>query len=186
MKNPIVYIKNAVRIMKLKIKYNQQLSIGLIQSFDKVRIEIGKAAIVKIGSYNQNREKLYIGVAEHGKLSIGDHCFFNINSSITCLENIEIGDNCKFGNNLVIVDHDHNFRANGKYTIDSPEFIASPIKIGNNVWVGANVTILRGSEIGDNCVIGAGSTVKGNYSNNSIIVPDITNRVKKWEVYDND
>ena len=74
--------------------------------------------------------------------------------SVKSLEYIEIGDNCKFGNNLVIVDHDHNFRAYGNHSHQNPEFLSSPIRIGNNVWVGANVTILRGTTIGDNCVIG--------------------------------
>lgn len=180
MRNPLIYLKNLIRVVGLKARYNNRLSVGWIQSFDKLRIEIGKYAMAKIGSCNQNREKLYIGVHEEGKLTIGSHCFFNINSSITCLEYIEIGDNCKFGNNLVIVDHDHNFRAYGNYSHRTPEFLSSPIRIGNNVWVGANVTILRGTTIGDNCVIGAGSTVKGDYPNNSIIIPNVTNRMTKW------
>jgi Acetyltransferase (isoleucine patch superfamily) len=127
----------------------------------------GKAK-VKIGKFNQNREKLYIGVND-GDLTVGDHCFFNINSSITCMEYIEIGNNCKFGNNLVIVDHDHNFRNK------NPEFVSGPIKIGNNVWVGANVTILRNTEIGDNCIIAAGSVVKGRAVANSLILGNIKN-----------
>ena len=36
---------------------------------------------------------------------------------------------------------------------------ASPVKIGNNVWIGGNVVILPGVTIGDNCTIGAGSVV---------------------------
>ena len=79
------------------------------------------------------------------------------------MNEIKIGDYCKFGNNLVIVDHDHNFKNN--YS----EFVSSPIHIGNNVWCGANVTILRGTEIGDNCVIGAGTVVKGCFPANCII-----------------
>ena len=38
--------------------------------------------------------------------------------------------------------------------------VAKPIKIGNNVWIGAGTVILGGAEIGDNSVIGAGSVVK--------------------------
>lgn len=179
MRNPLVYIKNAVRIVTLKIRFGGRLSIGWIQSFERLRIEVGRNASAKIGSYNQNREKVYIGVIGDGNLSIGDHCFFNINSSITCLEKVVIGDNCKFGNNLVIVDHDHNFRAHGNYTKDNPEFISSPIIIGNNVWVGANVTILRGSTIGDNCVIGAGSIVYGNIPSNSVFVQKRESKIQE-------
>lgn len=161
MKNPIKYIINAANVFYLKIKYQKRLSIGMIQTFEKVRLELSGTAKAKIGSYNQSRGRLYIGV-NNGTLTLGNHCFFNINSSITCLDKIEIGDNCKFGNNLVIVDHDHNFRTK------EPEFITKPIIIGNNVWVGANVTILRGTEIGENCVIAAGSVVKGKIEPNTI------------------
>lgn len=144
--------------------------MGWIQSFEKIRLQIGKGASVVIGSYNQNREKMYIGVLNGGELNIGSHCFFNINSSITCAEKIVIGNNCKFGNNLVVIDHDHNYRANGIYSGDNPEFISSPVIIGDDVWIGANVIILRGTEIGDNCVIAAGSVVKGIIPPNTLFV----------------
>lgn len=48
---------------------------------------------------------------------------------------------------------------------DKPE----PIHIGNNVWIGMNVIILKGSVIGDNCVVAAGSVVKGVFPDNAII-----------------
>lgn len=177
MKNPLVYLKNGVRVLLLKMRYGNRIHIGWIQGFESLRVQIGHKASMKMGAYNQNREKLYIGIIGNGKLSVGDHCFFNINSSITCSDNISIGDFCKFGNNLVIVDHDHNFRAHGEFSEEEPEFLSSPIKIGNNVWVGANVSILRGTVIGDNCVIGAGATVKGTFTEGSIIIPDTKNRM---------
>ena len=59
----------------------------------------------------------------------------------------------------MVYDHDHDFRAEGG--VKSMQYKSSPIKIGNNVWIGANSIILRGTVIGDNAVIGAGSIVKG-------------------------
>ncbi|HOP59466.1 MAG TPA: acyltransferase, partial [Bacteroidales bacterium] len=44
------------------------------------------------------------------------------------------------------------------------------IKIGNNVFIGNNCTILPGTTVGDNCIIGAGSVVRGNFPENSVIV----------------
>lgn len=185
MRNPLLYVKNGMKMILFKMRYGRRLHIGWIQSFDKLHLKIEKECSAQIGSYNQNRGILYLNVGEKGRLRIGDHCFFNINSSVTCLNNIEIGDNCKFGNNLVVVDHDHNYKAKGKYTEKTPEFISSPIKIGNNVWIGANVTILRGTTIGNNCVIGAGSTIKGNYPSNTVIIPNVVNQFKNWEVQNN-
>lgn len=171
MKNPFVYGVNVIKVLILRIRGSKKTSVGWIQSFEKIRVVIKNNGTIDIGNFNQNRENLYIETSG-GDLKIGNHCFFNINCSITCLEKIEIGDNCKFGNNLVMVDHDHNFKS------DSPEFITSPILIGNNVWVGANVTILRGTVIEDNCVIAAGSVVKGCIPNNSIY---IKGKIKKRE-----
>lgn len=179
MKNPLIYLKNVMHIVVLKMRYGAKLKIGLVQSFERLRLEIGHDATVQIGSFNQNRENVYMGIIGNGMLVIGNHCFFNINSSITCAEKIEIGNNCKFGNNLVIVDHDHNFRANGVYFDENPEFISSPISIGNNVWVGANVTILRGSVIGDDCVIGAGSIVCGKIPSKSVFVQKRENIIRE-------
>lgn len=162
MKNPLVYFKNVIVVFATKISCGKKLSIGWIQSFEKIILNIGKFATVQIGSFNQNRGSMYVGVPS-GKLTIGSHCFFNINASITCVDSISIGDNCKFGNNLVIVDHDHNFKSS------EPEFVSAPITIGNNVWCGANVVILKGTTVGDNCVIAAGSVVKGVVPQNTIV-----------------
>ncbi len=48
--------------------------------------------------------------------------------------------------------------------------IASPVKIGNNVWIGSHVIILPGVTIGNNCVIGAGSVVNKSIPDNSTAV----------------
>ena len=164
MRSPLLYIKNVIRVGFLKIRYGRRFKAGAIQTFDRLRVEMHGNGCISMGSFNQNRGNLYL-VADGGKIEIGDHCFFNTGSCVTSTESVRIGSGCKFGNNLVIVDHDHNFRKEG-----DKEFISSPISIGNDCWVGANVTILRGTTIGKNCVIGAGSVVKGQVPDGSKII----------------
>ena len=48
--------------------------------------------------------------------------------------------------------------------------VAKPVTIGNNVWLGANVTVLAGVSIGDNAVIGAGSVVTRSIPANVVAV----------------
>ena len=99
--------------------------------------------------------------------------------------NIEIGDNFYSNHNLIILDAakviigDNVFIAPncGIYTAHHPIDViernrgleyASPVKIGNNVWIGGNVIILPGVTIGDNCTIGAGSIVTKDIPENSV------------------
>lgn len=164
MRSPFLYIKNFIGIGLKKLRFPGRFSAGAIQTFDKLHVEVYKKGEISLGSYNQNRGDLYL-VADGGKLTIGDHCFFNTGTCITSVESVKIGNNCKFGNNVVIVDHDHNFR---KET--SEEFISSEVVIEDNVWVGAGTVILRGSRIGAGAVIGAGSVIKGEISSESVIV----------------
>ena len=97
---------------------------------------------------------------EKGRLMIGNDVFFNHNVSITCLNEIVIEDKCTFGNNVVIVDHDHNH--------DNTGFLKGRIRIGKGTWVGANVVILRNTIVGKNCIIAAGSIVKGYVPDNTL------------------
>ena len=79
----------------------------------------------------------------------------NHNCSITCAEEVTIGDACNIANNVVIVDHDHRF---GKYGVEDG-LESTPVHIGKNVWIGANAVILKGVSIGDGAIIAAGAVV---------------------------
>lgn len=144
----------SVNLIIKKIRYGKRLKFSLPLAITRVHFEIGKGSSILLGKKIQNRGALYLVADKGGKLSIGSNCFFNSNCAVTCLESVTIGNSCKFGNNLVIVDHDHNTKG-----LDDKEFISRPVNIGNNVWVGANVTILKGVTIGDNAIIAAGAVV---------------------------
>ncbi|WP_051538164.1 acyltransferase [Butyrivibrio proteoclasticus] len=164
MRSPFLYLKNVIGVGFKKLRYGSHFSAGLIQTFSGLHTEIYKKGRIKMGAYNQNRGQLYL-VADGGEINIGSHCFFNTGCCVTAVESVKIGDDCKFGNNVVIVDHDHNFK-----NIGNSEFISTPVTIGNDNWIGANVTILRGTTIGNNCVIGAGSVIKGKIVDGSKII----------------
>ena len=142
------------KVLWLKLKYAGKCSMPLVQAFGhhtEVKIKDGPA---RFGKEQITRGNAVFRV-EGGELTVGDKCFFNQNVSITCKKKIVIGDRCQFANNVVIVDHDHAGSENwGSY-------VETPVNIGNDVWIGANVVIMRGTTIGDKAVIGAGSIVKG-------------------------
>lgn len=122
------------------------------------------------------KSNFYAEPFNDAQICFGSNIVCNRNFYITSACSIQIGDNCLFGPNIFISDHDH-----GKYSSDlslkdfefSPiyrKLSSSPIVIGNSVWVGANVCILKGVKIGDNCVIGANSVVTKSLPPNSICV----------------
>lgn len=123
--------------------------------------------MLKIGKNLQTRGNTHF-IVENGALNIGNNCFFNYNNIITSLDNITIGDNCSFGPNVMIFDHDHDYRSNSGDR-RSKKYKTSPIKIGNNVWIGGGVIILKGVTIGDNAVVGAGTIVTKDVPKNTVI-----------------
>ena len=93
-----------------------------------------------------------------GSISIGYNNFFNTNCRIISLESIKIGDNNLFGPNVVIVDHNHNYKDN-KTLICKQGFSCNPVNIGSNIWIGGNVTICSGVTICDRVIVGANTVV---------------------------
>ena len=71
------------------------------------------------------------------ELIIGDRVAFNDNCNITVRNKITIGNDVLVGPNVVIIDHDHNYRSSNWKT----DFISDEIYIGKNVWIGANSVI---------------------------------------------
>lgn len=105
-------------------------------------------------------------VTNGGNLHLGNFVFFNRNCIVVALHQITIGNNCIFGPGVTIYDHDHKFSYDG---IIHGKYNTSPVIIEDNCWVGANVMILRGTHIGEGCVIGAGTVVKGEIPAHSIV-----------------
>ena len=126
----------------------------------KSRMELGDK--VRIHSFSR-----IIAVAG-GKLRIGANCKFNYHCVVVCRDDIEIASGVEFGPNVLIYDHDHDFRAPGG--LKAGKFKTGSVRIGENSWIGANTIILRDTIIGSNCVIAAGSVVKGNIPDNTILV----------------
>lgn len=103
-----------------------------------------------------------------GKIKIGKNVWKSFASSGGCYiqaaNGIEIGDDTIFAPGVKMISSNHN-----------PEdfknwIITKPIVIGKNCWIGANVVILPGVELGDNVIVGAGSIVTKSFSAGSVLV----------------
>lgn len=119
------------------------------------------------------RPNAYFACKKGAKLRLGDNVFVNRNTIMVCHKEISVGDGTAIGPNVCIFDHDHRYGPDGFKT---KEFKDGTVRIGKNVWIGAGAVILRDTDIGDNCIIGAGTVVKGTVPANTMIVSDSENR----------
>jgi len=119
------------------------------------RIVIGEKCrfmSIQTGNYIGINHRCIIATQEvNSQIIIGDECGFS-GTSIWCFDSITIGNNVRFGANVVIMDGD-------AHQDDPRAGKNAPIVIEDNVWIGAGVTVLKGVTIGRNSLIGAGSVV---------------------------
>ncbi len=97
-----------------------------------------------------------------GVISIGNDIFINAGTRIYAAKNVSIGNNCLIGPEVLVSDTDFHGRGQG-----SPE--AREVVLGDNVWIGARVIILKGVKIGEGCIIGAGSVVTKDMPSKSLV-----------------
>ena len=89
---------------------------------NKGKLRLGKLVRARGGSR--------LRVRPGGKLFIGSDVFFNCGCIITAKHSVTIGDGVEFGPNVLIYDHDHDFRCEGG--IKSKQFKCSEVLIGDN------------------------------------------------------
>jgi len=89
-------------------------------------------------------------------ITIGDNTFFNFGCIIFDMGEVTIGNNVMFGPRVGIYTTNHAFDPIERI---NNVVVSKPVKIGNRVWVAADVKILQGVTIGDDSIIGAGSVV---------------------------
>ncbi len=114
------------------------------------------------------RKGFSISIEEKGTIEIGKEVFFNNYCSLNALDSIKVGDNCIFGSNVQIYDHNHRFK-NKEQSIMEQGYTKAAVKIGKCCWIGSNVTILKGVTIGNNVIIGAGCLIDKDIPDNVIV-----------------
>ena len=102
---------------------------------------------------------------------------------------ISINDGCVISKEVLLLTHDYSIargieavRGKDWAPSDTPHFLKE-IYIGKNSFIGARSILLPGTCIGDNCIVGAGSVVKGTIPDNSIVVGNpakVLARTEEW------
>ena len=105
-----------------------------------------------------------------GRIEIGEHCGIS-GSTLYAWDSIKIGKYTRIGANCKIIDNDfHPVELEYRHRGLNKEYTRrKPIVIGDDCFIGANSIILKGTTLGNNVIVGAGSVVHGEFPDNCII-----------------
>lgn len=160
----VPYFKTSIKLIgNSKLYVNGNIHIGQYSQLSKrnrtiIRLENnasmktnGHISILRGGVIFVNGGKLLL---ESG--AIGSDTFIN------CVNSIHIGNNFLISRDVIVRDNDGHFVLRQNYCS------SKSISIGDNVWLCERVTILKGSSIGNNVIVGFGAIVKGKINKNVV------------------
>ena len=124
------------------------------------RLEIGRW--VHIGDGNCLR-------CHEGSLRIGDKVVMGRANTVNAYLDIEIGAATLVADWVYIVDFDHVI-SDIHLPIKDQGIVKTPVRIGPDCWIGVKVSVLRGTRIGQGCVLGSHAVVRGDVPGYSIAV----------------
>lgn len=124
-----------------------------------------------------------IHVAEGAELVLGDNFAVSASSQINCYRKMVMGRDIQFSWDCLVMDSDTHQIYDVDKALMNPD---DEVRIGDKVWIGCRTTILKGTHIPHNCVVGASSLVTGtNFTPNSIIIGTPAKSIKEidsWEL----
>lgn len=163
---------------------SQCLSVGKSFWMEKLPYIVGSGKI-KIG--NNVRLSGKQGIAFNNKvfnnpvLSIGSNTFIGHDTGFAVMKEIRIGEHCYVAGGVTISDNDGH-PVNPKQRRENkppvPESVKS-VLIGNDVWIGRRAFILKGVEIGDRSIIGAGAVVTSDVPSDCVVAGNPAVVIKK-------
>jgi len=123
----------------------------VLEALDSGRLTIGDSTLLEPGCW--------LTLGPEAEIRIGRGCFLNRNTMLAAIERIEIGDHVMFANGCFVGDADHR-HDDPQLPVTMQGFVRrGPVRIGSNVWFGANCVVTGGVRIGGRAVVGANSVV---------------------------
>ena len=118
-------------------------------------------------------------------LRMGRRCELGDYTHIVAHQAVELGDDVLAASKVFISDTDHGCcrgeKQDGPDTAPNARALSyAPVKIGSRVWIGENAVILAGSEIGDGCIVGANSVVRGRFEGGCMLAGAPAKVIKRW------
>lgn len=133
--------------------------------FEFIRQAILNNLLKEFGKNSFVRSKVLI--LNYKNISIGSNCLIGPDSILNGTDKITLGNYFLSGPGLIIYTSDHGLENNGvPFTLQKTT--SSEVIVGENVYLGARVTILKGVQIGDNVIVAAGSVITKDIPSNEL------------------
>lgn len=170
-------------IFKLnKVKWNAPTINGILILINKGEFVYKDGLKINSSKYKNiigGDTRSSITISKNATLRIGSN-FRMSNSAIHCAENINIGNSVMIGGSCKIWDTDfHPLNAEARHENPNENYETRPILIEDNVFIGGFSIILKGTKIGKNSIIGAGSVASGTIPPNEIWAGNPAKFIKK-------
>ncbi len=162
-----------------KVKYGKNVLLkGVPVIFNKggAELVIGDGCVIKSSFLS-----IIVTRTPEARIHIGKNVGIS-GATIYARKGITIGDNTMIGGNAKILDNDfHPVEVEARLADDKSKIGTREIVIGKNCFIGCNSLILKGTALGDNCVVGAGAVVSGKFEDNCVIAGNPARVIKKLE-----
>lgn len=147
-----------INARKFTLNYNQMNPENTVEHYKQLKSFLGE-----IGEGSRILAPFYCD--RGSKIHIGKNSFINYGSTLLDMDNIYIGDDVRIAPNCSIYTVWHPI---GYIKREEKLCFTNEVHIGNHTWICGNVTILPGVNIGERCVIGAGSVVTHDIPDDSL------------------
>jgi acetyltransferase-like isoleucine patch superfamily enzyme len=159
----------------------------IIDARDGATIEIGSNVTLNSENHGYHINlyssvKIFANIGPKAIIKIGDNTRIH-GSCIHAREKIEIGKNCLIAANCQIFDcNAHELLMDRPHERIKNTGVTKPIKICDNVWIGAHCIILPGVTIGEGSVVGAGSIVTKDVLPHTIVAGNPAKLIEKKDI----
>jgi acetyltransferase-like isoleucine patch superfamily enzyme len=151
-------------------------------------MKINRAKYIEIGDYVSIHDKAWLDALEVNgtpRLIIEDYTRIGHFSVISSMRYVRVGKNVLIADNVYVSDNLHGYEDITIPIMDQPIVFKSSVYIGDNSWVGQNVSII-GAKIGKHCVIGANSVVTSDIPDYCVAVGSPARVIKRYNFKTNE
>lgn len=152
-----------------------EIEAGAVLLFSRIYIR-GNNNVVHIGTGVHARNAEFWIEDDGNSIVVENNTTFIGKIHLACIEgtSISIGKNCLFSSEIVFRTGDSHSILNAEGKRINP---SEAIKIGDHVWVGHRVTVLKGVSVPNNTVIGTGSIITKSFSEGHVIIAGVPGKI---------